>query len=194
MAQAKLPDINTAIITYRNALLANLKKRNYHYVIMAVRAIIALMPKDYRITIDTNAYNEAFAKVRMIKCQYCRAKSQPINSITRTKRVNTALQELIYSEPVTEVWICKKCKRQNPMSNAVTQLAKPPDPYYLEKIPEPPLMTSFFSRLGYEQDFDHWIQVTLGEIENKIQLYRAEYKAQNPDDDTDLSEELTAIE
>jgi len=74
MPQARLPDINTAYITYRREVLVSLKSKNYTSCIGALYALNGLLPEKYRVTISNLAYAEKTEQDLLVICRHCKQK------------------------------------------------------------------------------------------------------------------------
>lgn len=205
--QAKLPDINNALVTHRLSAISSFKRRDYDSCKTAIFSIIALLPESYKVSISTQEYDTELATIQLIICPNCQAKSQTLTDADGNKtstynppRLVDVRKVEVYHDPVDQLlldtkrsksWICPDCNITH-LLNQNTQYAKsaPQNPYYAKIIPSPPLRTSFFKRVGFSQEFSHWFQIAMTEIENQIQLYRTEYISQNQAADQDVSAEL----
>ena len=58
MPQARLPDINTAFIKYRNEVIAAIKRKDYDNMHGSLNGINGLLPTEYQVIISNTKYEE----------------------------------------------------------------------------------------------------------------------------------------
>lgn len=189
MPQAKLPDINAAIVTHRGVMLSAYSKRDYVKVITSFRAIISLMPEEYRLNINSARYHDEVKSKTFIACAFCDQKEIPFTQISIFDKLNDYLQELITNEKYSKHWVCPHCKLSNNLVSSSTLLELPEDPIYFKIIPEPPIYINTFSRLRYDNMFDRWFEISLPELEHQIALFRTQYVSETEKDDGDFDDE-----
>src|SRR3990172_10303663 len=101
--QAKLPDINAALVRHRSAALAALKENDHHGAIISFDSMIALLPEEYQIEINTEKYNQLVAEKRTIKCDFCTA-TPLLKDIYLQKLLLPSLTKFIVDNDFINVW------------------------------------------------------------------------------------------
>ncbi len=175
--QAKLPDINAALVRHRNAVMIAYDRGDFDKAAISFDAMIALLPEDYRLEINTDKYNKLVSSKHILVCRYC--KNEIENKDIMTYRLLlSALDRLITSEKQLLVWDCAKCHMTQPMLGTKRKVEVMEEPSYLGVIPEPPTRYGLHDRTGFEGRFKKWYSIVFRELENKIGDYRKEYASQ----------------
>jgi len=185
--QAKLPDINAAWVKERTYFFTCRDMHNWSGMTLALRAMNALLPDEYRININTKKYNElTSAKIGYI-CNYC--KEEIPESMVKIK---TAIAPLIVSyvssSETKTFWLCHKCNKENLVSQ--TKLIKETlaKPSYLKVVPDPPeRKRGIQDRRSFDIILTKWGGNFFEELEHQLGLYRAEYINEMESMDGDMS-------
>lgn len=187
--QAKLPDINAAIVRYRNNWLHAFDAGDHNAVIISISACIALMPDDYKVEINTEKYYRQIKENKIIICEYCKEEHPHDDIKTIPVRVSP-LKLMIYRKPCETIWYCPNCKKPNIYNSRKVRITKFQQPFYLGIIPEPPQRRFGISdRSSFDTKFKNWFEITVCEVESKIGKYRADYIAQMEGDDVQVPDE-----
>lgn len=186
--QAKLPDINAAIVRYRNDWLHAYSNKEYDIVIVAIDAVNALLPEDYKVEINSKKRNELVQENKIIVCS-CGEVAQWNQVEFQTVRL-PAGEQFLLGRLNDKVWTCQKCNKENIFDSTKRKTIKYQEPFYTGIIPEAPTRRFGISnRLTYEREFKDWYRIAIKEIESKIGKYRADYIAQMEGDDIDIPDE-----
>lgn len=186
--QAKLPDINSAIVRHRTGSLVAMAQLNYSLAATELRAMNSLLPKDYKVIEDSKEYNQRIKSKDVLICNQCK-KPVPFSEVVfYNKSVNMEIQ-LLYSIEKIKVWSCPECKFENPNDGTDREIQQYQKPFYAECMPEVPKVSLFGNKLGYKINFEKWFDIALNELENKIGLYRTDYAAQQLDDAAPFDDE-----
>ena len=196
--QAKLPDVNAAIVRYRSESLQAIKQPDYDLAVISIAGINADLPEDYKVRVSTSRYNEMMKDRKSIACNFCVSPEvimedgKPVitgNDISTecilsdVKQFDRELgwQEQILIDRKTErVWICTKCGNSNIMDAGKIKIRRYEEPYYFGVMPSPPVQQrGVRGRNTFDAEFKKWFAIAVSEIESKIGLYRAEYAAQH---------------
>jgi len=176
--QAKLPDINAAIVTHRNNMLHAFDDGNYSKVLLSWSAINSLLPEDYKVEINSRKFFRLVSENKIIICESCK-KDTSYQEIHIENILLSTIQNMLTGKQYEKVWYCPKCNKENIFDQKQIKLVKFQEPYYTEVIPEPPLKQFGLSdRSSYDTKFKQWFIRALDEIESKIGKYRADYLAQ----------------
>ena len=172
MPQARLPDINTAYITYRREVLSSLRSRNYTACIGALYALNGLLPEKYRVTISTQEYNEKTNQDLLIKCNKCN--QQNSKKLIKIQTVISPLIEgLISGQENIKVWNCILCKAENRLSNSILTQKILKEPTYLQIVPKPPnRKQGMKDHSSYHNQFVVWAETLLIELEAQMAQFR----------------------
>ena len=193
MPQARLPDVNTAFITYRRESLVALKSYDYRGCWGALNCINALLPKKYRVILDNIRYDEK-SKISFIYC--CGLCSEQIDQsdVHIFDYVLDELQFLALDEKTVKVWRCPECNEINYLSN--TEIIKDmlAQPSFLQTVPLPPKrQNGLLGRMTYRKEFSKWAWNFLNELEERMAQFRDDNWSKEDeytgDDEIDTSEE-----
>lgn len=184
--QAKLPDINAAIVTHRNQMLHAFNEGRYNTVITSWSAINSLLPDGYKVKIDDGAFNKLVEENKIINCdnKVCETNNDlkpktKFEDVKMLKVLLTPTRKMILQKDYETIWVCPICKTENLFSPRQVRIQKYEEPYYFEVIPSPPKRRFGISdRTMYDSQFRNWYLNALNEIESKIGKYRADYIAQ----------------
>ena len=187
--QSKLPDINAGIVTYRNVMLMSYSKHDYKKVVSALRAIIAFMPEEFQLEINTEKYYEQKNAKKFIICKTCKPENNqneiPFNSIHLFDKLLDPIEQIIVGQKYTKYWICPNCKQDQSLSLSQNTIEKMHDPSYFKIIPSPPVMHDTFDRIDFETKFANWFEIVGPELEHQIGLFRSTYVAEGDEDSID---------
>lgn len=174
MPQARLPDINTAFITYRREVLLNLKSERYSSVFGSLFALNALLPEKYRIEISTPKYDAAIRdKEKMLAvCKSCT--EQVERSMIKPLVVIQPFTRYIITEPTTEkIWFCPKCNAENLLSDTHFIQTVLKEPSFHGVVPSPVQRhEGLMARSAYHKTITSWVWLFLDELEEKMALFR----------------------
>lgn len=180
--QAKLPDINSAIVRHRTGALTAMAQLNYALASTELSAINALMPVQYKIKIDSELYKKIMKGQDVMICTECKTQTE-YNTITFFKKQIDIQLQLLFSVEKIDFWQCPKCLKDIPKEGADRLIKAKANPFYAECIPQPPKKDNFGNTMNYQHEFEKWFDIALSEIENKIGIYRTDYARQENSDD-----------
>jgi len=188
--QAKLPDINSAIVRHRGGALVAMAQDPVNYSLAATElsAINSLLPEEYKVKIDSFIYYEKIRAQDVLTCNNCEKEIEHHTLEFYDKQLERELS-LLYQIDFIQVWQCPECQFENPKDGTKRTIRKFEAPYYTGYIPDPPKMDSFGNRVAYLIQFQKWFDIALSELESKIGEYRTDYAKQQDDTPTIQDEE-----
>lgn len=198
--QAKLPDINAAIVRHRSSALSAYEKGNKTLAAISLSSINALFPDEYKVEVNTDKYNQLTTDQKLITCGFCKEVTKetivdpetntsheerseipsriPFKEIELYDMLQDNLESFISNQKFVKVWECPKCNNLNKFDKKSLVTIKFAQPAYFKVIPSPPSKKGIRNRKNYEYEFDKWFDIALSEIESQIGKYRADYMAQ----------------
>ena len=184
MPTARLPDINTAIITHRGDMLEAKRHDDYTGTVQAYMAINALMPSDadkttgrpkYRVQFSNKAYGEANSGTMLAVCPACKIEFKR-SELKVYLGHPTPLERIIAGEPRARFWKCTKCKAVNRLAKTRHIHDRVSAPNFFGVVPPPPIRPiGLAGRTWYREKFHAWAAIAIPELENKIAQYRDDY-------------------
>ena len=186
MPQARLPDINTAYIKYRNEIMAALKRKDYKMMHGSLNALNALLPPEYRVMVSSIEY-EKLAKIDITyQCNSCSQEFEK-EQVHVFELMPNALEGLIYSTTPEKVWVCEKCKTTNKLKQTTISQIKLQNPTYFGVVPDPPeRKDGLMEKRKFELHTETWCLTYLGELEMKMAKFRDDHWMRGQDEDMDL--------
>lgn len=191
MPQARLPDVNTAFITYRRHVLQCLNRDEYDDCIGSIIAMNSLLPKEYRISISTQDYT---AKMSIETTAYCTKCDHPHNykDINKFDLVLPEFEAIVTKQKTAKAWICtqKTCRATNRLSLTKIRKSIPEETDHIQTVEKPPQRKSGIrERNKYVQKVRGWIWNAVEEVEERAAQFRDDnwHKANEmmPDEDVD---------
>lgn len=186
--QAKLPDINSAIVRHRTGALTAMVQLNYALASTELGAINALLPDEYKVREDSEEYYKIIKSQDVLICDVCEKETEYNDVIFYFQSIPVQLQ-LLYSLEKIEVWDCPLCHKINPHDGTKRIIRVKQNPFYTGCMPNVPAMACFGNRLQYKRQFEKWFDIALHELESKIGLYRTDYAKQQDSDGSDFDDE-----
>src|SRR3990167_2370765 len=135
--QARLPDINTAIIRHRNNALQCFAGNDDVGAALSISAWNALMPDEYKVEVNTIKYNKLVAEKKTISCDYCK-EDIPYNEIEFYDILLSRFESFLTGKKWKKCWRCKDCEKENTVNLAKIKIIKFQQPDYIKIIPDPP--------------------------------------------------------
>lgn len=174
MPQARLPDINTAYIKYRNLFWGKLDSMNYTLCTACLFALNGLLPDKYRVRVSTLEYNEKARQNLTVQCtnpnclKTCDFKSVQIQLI-----LLSAIKATLSGNMYEKIWLCQDCKYENKLSKTEMIRTVLPDPHFLKVVPKPPeRKAGLSSRTAFHNTFEIWAVTFLVELEAQMAQFR----------------------
>ena len=175
--QAKLPDINAALVRHRSAALAALKENDHHGSIVSFDSMIALLPEEYQIEINTEKYNQLVAEKKTISCTACTA-TPLLKDIRLYRLLLPVMSQFVSNNEYVDVWYCADCNEENVFNYEQIKITKFEEPSYFKVVPSPPSKRGTKNRMTFDYEFKKWFNIVMTEIEYQIGIYRADYQSQ----------------
>ena len=187
--QSRLPDLNSSFVKHRTNALSAFSCGDYSSCVISLDAIIALLPDEYRVEINSEKYREILADRKTIDCNKCKTE----NILKDVKQYDLELDwmaQILLGQKTERIWICTNCEIANEMQNDKIKTVRFNQPYYLGVIPYPPIRGRGISkRNSFDGEFAEWFDIAVKECENKIMLFRSEYASQQASDGLQIESE-----
>lgn len=173
--QAKLPDINAAWVKERTYFFTCRDMHNWSGMILAIYAMNALLPDEYRITVNTRKYKDlSDAKIGYV-CNHCKEEI-PENMIKIRKAIAPLIISYVSQAQTVIFWSCPKCNKENLISQTRQIKETLEKPYYLKVISEAPeRKRGIQDRRSYQTEVLQWSGIFFQELEHQLGMYRADY-------------------
>jgi len=170
--QSRLPDINTAFNTHRRRVIVAMDQNKFLDTLGALFALNALLPVEYRVIISTQKYNNLTRQDLSAQCVKCQNQID-YSQIKPRKIITTPTMELVSNCKDQTIWICPKCKTENPTNKTTFTQTVLDKPYYLGVVPDPPnRRDGLIDRFGFDQRYKKWCWQMLYELEEKMAQFR----------------------
>lgn len=179
--QAKLPDINAAIVRHRSNALQALDQNELNKAAISLGSINALLPEDYQLEVNTAKYYSLIEAKHTITCLHCN-EVMPITEAKVWPLLLSSIDRLISGNKTMKVWECPNCKGIVPFAESPKGTTEFQKPFFVKVVPELPVRIGFRDRIGFNQRFVIWFDIVIEELEHQIGLYRADYQAQQAAD------------
>ena len=199
MPQARLPDINTAFIKYRNEVIGAIKRLDFNQMHGSLNAINGMLPDQYQVTISTAKYEDLTRTDIQYLCKTCTANSKepveiPKESIRVFELYPNAMQGLLYGGIKEQVWNCPNCHTTHILKETEISVTKLQDPYFIGVVPNPPnRKQGLMDKLTFNDKTVAWGWQMLNELEHKMAKFRDDNWSRGDDlegfDDIDTSSE-----
>ena len=178
--QAKLPDINAALVTHRKAAMLAYDRNDFNKAGISFEAIISLLPEDYKPEINTDKYEQMIKSQKKITCRECKKETE-FDNIRSFQMLLSTIDSLISRSKTMNVWQCpnNECKSVQPIEGSEIKTIEYTRPFYTKVIPEPPRREGLHDRIGFDGIFKKWYDIAFREIENQIGKYRTDYASQS---------------
>ena len=134
--QAKLPDINSALVRHRGGALVAVHQDNYAIAATELSAMNALLPVDYKVKIDDKIYYEKIRAQDVMVCNKCGGETEHASLAFYPRALSAELQ-LLYGVIMVDMWECSKCHHENPRDGTKRTIRKYEHPFYTGYMPKP---------------------------------------------------------
>ena len=174
MPQARLPDINTAFITYRREVLQNLKVQKYSIVFGSLYSLNGLLPEKYRVQISTLEYNKKMSEVEklMAVCKHCSVQTEN-KLINPVEVIQPFVTHYLMSQIKHKVWYCTNCKKVNELGETKMIEQVLTKPYFLGIVPDAPTRhEGLMARNTYDKVISEWVWLFINELEKLMGDFR----------------------
>lgn len=172
MPQARLPDINTAYIRYRNEAIWALKHKNYNVMHGSLNGINALLPVDYQVIISSIDYDQLAKAEITYQCNSCKEHIDK-SKVYVFDLIPNSIEALVHGRAPNKVWKCVNCKNTNMLSNTSISQTILQNPTFLGIVPDPPQRKDgLMDRMKFNIEIERWAWLVLNELEFKMAKFR----------------------
>lgn len=187
MVQARLPDVNTSFITFRGEAIRSLKSNNYLSCLGSLKSLNALLPDEYRVTMNNVKYNEE-SKINFVYvCKHCKEETDGLHVKPFDYNLDP-LESLTSKKSTIKVWKCKSCMELNNMEHTDIIKNSLLEPSFLHVVPLPPTRKDgLLGRSEFKRQFLAWAWNMLNELEERMAKFRDDNWVKNDEfSDSDL--------
>lgn len=172
MPQARLPDINSSFMKYRNEVIVAIKNKDWVLMHGSLNAINAILPESYRVIVSSKDYYKITKVEITYICNFCEHPNKK-ESITIFDTISNVVGGLIYGDAIYMIWICKQCTRTNRLSETLIDKPKLQNPSFLGVVIDPPeRKDGLMNRLVFNRTIAVWGLTLLKELEAKEAQFR----------------------
>ena len=172
MPQARLTDVNSAAMKYRNVAIASLASQNYDNCFGSLYALNGLLPKEYRVVISTIEYNNMTRQDIFVTCGECGAELD-FRSVQVFLVLRPLIETIISGNQYEKVWFCTACKHENKLLKTKMSQTVLKEPYFLKVVPKPPRRKDGLNdRSSYHRKVIQWAWALLDELETQFAQFR----------------------
>lgn len=173
--QSVLPDLNTALIKFRASVSSHLRERDYTGCFGSLYAMNGILDEEFRVKISTEEYDALVKQDITITCKSC---TETIDFL-KIKIHNLLVpyhNKLLSGNQYQKIWICPKCKKDNPLSSTAMKQTKLQPGGFLHLVPEPPTREGGVTdRTDYHNKVSQWVWTFVKEIEERCGEERKAY-------------------
>lgn len=190
MPQARLPDINTAYIKYRNETIWALKNKMYNLMHGSLVGINALLPLEYQVIISTVDYDQLSKTEITYLCVHCDVQVDKQDVSVFDLQPNS-IQTLVHGKMINKVWNCIKCQGINMLNRTSISQTILQNPTFLGIVPEPPTRKNgLMDKLKFNIEIERWAWLCLGELEFKMAKFRDDNWNKRDEEMSDIDNSL----
>ena len=201
MGQSLLIDMNSGWYKHKTEVNDGLKTRNYIQCLGSLDALNALLPMEYRVSIDTEEYKEKLKASLVALCNFCTTEYPSPDEKDKTVKLPTQIErskiqtltitlssfdQMVYGKKQDDFWQCEKCSNLNRFSQTRFKQTILKKPYYLQVVPEPPKRhLGIEDRNTFHNKFEAWARNFLSELNASAQRFRQEYRPKDGEEDAE---------
>ncbi|MGI0021502.1 MAG: hypothetical protein ACRD9Q_01450 [Nitrososphaeraceae archaeon] len=172
MPQSRLPDINSAFVTYRREIINSVHNNNYQSCFGSLYAINALLPPEYRVKISNIQYEAATKSEINAECYNCNEKT-PYESVQVFDLLLPFVDSVVTGNDTIKVWICPKCNKECEITETKYFHSSVQQPHFEHCVPLPPERKhGLLDRTAYTKQVENWILTFLVELEERMGQFR----------------------
>lgn len=188
---SKLPSLSIYWLKYHDIGIRAIGEGNYVGAIGAIYSMNALLPDEYRISVDTAKFLEVTKAQFKVICSHCNYEIDR-NGLNVFDLLLSNIDSFITGKKSERVWYCTDCKAINPLLTTKIKKLENASPFFYKVIPEPPKRPmGLEGRTIYHNATVIWFYRALEELDHQLGKYRAEYESiDSRDDVTDHEEEF----
>ena len=194
MPQARLPDINSSFMKYRNEAIMAIRNKNWVLMHGALNATNASLPEKYRVIISTLEYDKITKVETIYFCNFCTFQHEKF-TISIFEVPPDVLGGLIYGNDTYPVWQCSKCNRTNRLLGTLIDKPKLQNPSIIGVVRDPPeRKDGLMNRLIFNNSIATWGLTLLKELEAKEAQFRDDHWNRGDGDDFGFDMDTTSEE
>lgn len=173
MPQARLPDVNTAFIKWRNKIVTALEAEKFTAAVGSLNNFNACLPKEYQVQVSSELYAQKLGDEKvLVHCAKCN-NDVDYRHVRKMEGVCSPSESLVSQTLVKAMWICSLCQAENLTTRSEFIKTQLPNPSYLGVVQDPPKRKDgILDRHSYQKKLEHWVWTMMGELEFKAAKYR----------------------
>lgn len=175
--QAKLPDVNAILVTFRNAYLYNLRMRDWNRAVAMLYEMNATLPEDYRVEINTEKYREMASSKKFAECLHCKTE-HPASTIKPHDVMNDFIVRSLTGVDFKRIWNCPSCNKENLLRSTEFIIDEKKKPTYFRVIESPPVKNGWSDMDTFPNKISEWLSRFSQELSNQCSKYRSDYVRQ----------------
>lgn len=175
--QAKLPDVNAILVTFRNAYLYNVRMRDFNRAVAMLYEMNAALPEDYRVEVNTEKYHGLTSAKKSATCNHCQTE-HPVNTIKPHDILNDFVVRSLTGIDYKKVWTCPSCTKENLLHTTEFITDKKKQPSYFRVIDQPPVKNGWSDMDTFPNKISEWLSRFSQELSNQCSKYRTDYVRQ----------------
>jgi len=187
---SKLPGLSIYWLKYHDIGIRAVSECNYVGAISSIYSMNALLPDEYRLSIDDDKFNEQTRTHLKFVCSFCENEIED-KDVRTFDLLLPLILSLCVNKKYLKAWNCGKCNESNFLEKTKFKKIENESPFYYKVIEQAPIRPDGISgRTMYHNKFVSWFYSSLEELDHQLGKYRQEYEAaDNRDDVMDDNEE-----
>ena len=186
--QARLPDINTTLVTYRTAILKALHQRDHSACTKYLYIYNSILPSEYRVKVDSEAWKAKVESKHFAVCGKC-GKETEYSLAKKAVEYTSSMVAMITGQERVHRWWCHTCQDFRLAEQTDFALDARAEPSLLGIVQEPPKRWGAgYSKHTYHKAYEAWALDFAKELEAKASEYRREWGEQMADDTEGLTD------
>ena len=187
--QARLPDINTTLVTYRSAILKALHLQQHAACTKYLYVFNSILPEEYRVKVDSEAWKQKVASKHIAVCYKC-SKETEYSTAKKAPEYTSALVCMITGQKKVNRWFCNTCGAYRLAELTDFALDVRAEPSLFGIVQEPPMRWGQgYSKHTYHKAYEAWALDFVKELEAKGSAYRRDWGEQQADDSEGMADD-----
>ena len=176
---SKLPGLSIYWLKYHDIGIRAVSECNYVGAISSIYSMNALLPDEYRLSIDDDKFNQQTKTHLKFICSFCENEIED-KDVKIFDLLLPLILSLCVNKKYLKVWNCRNCNNNNYLEKTKFKKIENESPFYYKLIEQAPIRPDGISgRTEYHNKFTKWFYSSLEELDHQLGKYREEYKPQD---------------